>query len=334
MSLKSVSKTRWKLEGNIITVYPYGLYYILTIVLAVIFAGILFIYIKYQNTSITDSLPLALLLLLAVVIFWALAGTSVEFDNGRGVMRKKLMGIIPIATVPFDKLHGINVVSNIGQGYNYRIFKKDDRYGKGMVVSSAYGKNDDPNAIAFVNEVIPLIHNFLDQHGALSPDIAEPITNFKYFNQENGSFTVKKNKVAALILGLLLFAFGVYGFTRGSWMQDFNLLGQICFFIFFIAGGPLIIIAGFTTVTFDPAARTIQRKSPVGIGNKTWNFQDFVTVQTIRRSINFIYSGTDIQMHFQRPDNNKPEAIIVRTFRRSRSIDRFVKELYQIMGIQ
>jgi hypothetical protein len=334
MSLKSLSKTRWKLEANRITVYPYGLYYILTIVLAVIFAAILFVFTKYENASIASSLPFALILLLAVVIFWGLAGTSVEFDNDQGVMRKKLMGFIPVTTLPFNKILGINVVSNIGQGYNYRLFKKDDRYGKGILVSSAYGKNDDPNAIAFVNEVIPLIHDYLNQHDTLSSTKADPVTDYRYFTQESGSFTIKKNKIAALILGLLMFAVGIHEFTPGAWMNDLNLLGKACVFIFFVMGGPLIIIGGFTTVTFDPAARTIQRKSPVGIGSKTWNFQDFVTVQTIRRSINFIYSGTDIQMHFQRPENNKPEAIVVKTFRRSRSIDRFVRELYQIMGIQ
>ncbi|MGZ3872200.1 MAG: hypothetical protein ACXVJD_04750 [Mucilaginibacter sp.] len=332
MSFKSFYQTRWVLEPNRVTVFPYRLFYFLAIVLAVIFAGILLVFTKLTYAGLADDSSFAFILLLVVVLFGGFGGTCVEFDNGQAVMRKKLMGFIPIAVTPFNKLQGINVVTNAATGYNYRMFRKDARYGKGTVVSARYGRNDDPNAIAFVNEVIPVVHSYLRQHDDQSAVAAAPLTDYRHFTQDNGSFTVKKNKVAAAILGLLMFTVGVHEFTPGAWMHDVSLFGSVCIFIFFVIGGPVIIIAGFTTVTFDPAAKTISRKSPVGFGNKTWSFQDFAGLNTIRRSVNLIYSGTDVQMNFQRT-GNKPEAIIVRTFRTSRSIERFVQELHQIMGI-
>ncbi|QJD97203.1 hypothetical protein HH214_15660 [Mucilaginibacter robiniae] len=331
MSLKTLSQTRWKVEADRVTLFPYGVFYVLSAAMAIIFAGILFVYMKYENAGIMESLPFVLFLLLLVILFWGYANTSIEFNNRQGIMRKKLMGFIPVVNLPFNQLAGINVISNTMGGYNYRVFKKADKYGKGVAVSSGYSRNDDPNAIAFVDGVVPLIHDYLNQHDALAPASVAPITNYKYFKKENGRYIIKKNKVAAVIFGLLMLAFGIHEFTPAAWIDDLNLLGNICFFIFFVLGGPLIIIAGFTTVAFDQSARTIERKSPIGLGNRTWNFADFTGIQTLRRSINFIYSGTDVQMHFQHPDKPKPEVIVVHSFRRSRNIERFVQELYQIM---
>jgi hypothetical protein len=196
MSLKQLSKTRWNIENNRITIYPYGLYYILGAVLAILFAGIFSVYMYYLHTNLAGTVPFILLMLLMVVLFWGYAGTSIEFDNDKGLMRKKYMGIIAGSPIPFEKLHGINAVTNVGGGYNYRLYRKDDRYGKGITVSSGYGKNDDPNAIAFVEDIVPLIHGFLDQHDRqfdAAPDL--PVT-YKYFDTADGRYVLKKNIIA------------------------------------------------------------------------------------------------------------------------------------------
>jgi hypothetical protein len=334
MSLRSFSKTSWRIDGSRVIVYPYRLYYILAVALAVIFAGLLSVYMIYENAGVNVWLPLALFLLFIAALFWGYGGTFIEFDNAQGVMRKKLFGFIPVINVPFNRLHGIKVVSNLSYGaYNYRMFKKDDKYGKGVQVSSGYGKNDDPNAVAFVNEVIPLIHQYLDQHDSQATVTEQPLTAYLYFSQEGGRYTIKKNKIAMVILGLLMFAFGVHEFTPAAWVNDLNLVGKACFLIFFVLGGPMIIVTAFTTVTFDQGTQTVERRSPIGLGNKSWSFRDFIGVQTVRRSVNMIYTGTDIEMYFIRPDNNKQEAIVVQNFKKSRNIERFVQELHQIIAV-
>jgi hypothetical protein len=96
MSLKSLSKTRWKIDPDRVIIYPYGVFYVFTAIIAVLFTGLLLLYINYQNTTLSESLPFIFLLLLIVVLFWGYAATHIEFDNGKGRMRKMLMGFIPL----------------------------------------------------------------------------------------------------------------------------------------------------------------------------------------------------------------------------------------------
>lgn len=327
MSLKSLAQTRWKLEPERVTIYPYGLSYILSAVLAVAFAVILFLYLKYQNASLSDSLPLVLVLLLIVVLFWSFAATSIEFDNRSGNMRKLLMGIIPLTTIPFAKIQGISPVSNLYGSYKYRLFRKDAKYGKGVLVSCAYTKNDDPNAVAFVDEAVTTIHSYLDAHDSPSDFVSAPITSFKYFEEQNGQYILKKNKVGSTILGLALLAIGIHELTPGAWLGHDLSIGRICMLIFTIVGGPAIILAGFTSVTFDTIKRTIERKSPIGLGNRLYSFDDFNGIQTVRKSMNFIYSGTEVQLFFIKPAAEKQEVIVLQSFYRSSNVERFVQEV-------
>jgi hypothetical protein len=333
MSLKSLAKTRWKMEANRVTVYPYGLSYILTAVLALIFAAVLVVYLNYENTSITASLPLVLLLLLVVVLFWGFAGTYVEFDNGSGIMQKKLFGFIPVSTIPFDKLHGINVVSNMGGGYKYRLFLKDDRYGKGILVSSGYGKNNDANAISFVEEVVPVIHSYLDQHDLSVTAVKEPISSYQYFTLQAARYTIKNNPVFSTIMGLAFIFLGIHELTPGAWLEFNGTAGKIFIIGFLLFIGLIFINAAFTKIIFDQAAQTIRRNSPFGIGNKSYTFQDFAGIQTVRKSVNFVYAGTEVHMHFKSPGVNKQQILVVSAFKKGRNVERFIEELYSIMQL-
>ncbi|MFD1257966.1 hypothetical protein ACFQ3S_14250 [Mucilaginibacter terrae] len=331
MSVKSLSQTRWKLEPDRVTVYPYGLSYILSGVLAVCFAVILLLYVKYQNTTINDSLPLVLVLLLTVVLFWGFAGTSIVFDNRKGNMRKLLMGFIPVTTIPFAKLQGISPVSNLYGSYKYRLFRKDNKYGKGLLVSCAYTKNDDQNAVAFVEEAATTIHSYLDAHDSPSDYVTEPITSYKYFEEQDGKYLLKKNKIGSTLLGLALLAIGIHELTPGAWLGHDLSIGRICMLIFTIVGGPAIILAGYTNITLDTTVRTLERKSPIGLSNRRYSFDDFNGVQTVRKSMNFIYSGTEVQLYFLKPGAEKQEVIVLQNFYKTSNVERFVQEVNTIM---
>ncbi|MBS7567051.1 hypothetical protein KHS38_21785 [Mucilaginibacter sp. Bleaf8] len=332
MSLKQLSKTRWKIEQDRVTIYPFGLFYIFSAAMAVIFGAIILLYIGSANPTSSESTSLVIFLLIIVVLFWASGNTRIEFDNAQGVMRKKLMGVIPVTTLPLSKLQGIDVVSNMAGSYNYRLFKKDDRYGKSIVVSSGYTKNDDPNAIAFVEQAVPVIHGFLDQHDAFSGTaVREPITSYKYFTESGGGvYTTKNKKAGAIVFGLFFIGIGVYLFN----IPTTSAIGTLVMVLFMIGMGLVFINAAFTKVTFNPAAQTIERSGLLSFLNKRYVMANYVGMQTVRHSINFVYSGTSINLHFNSPTKaNRQDVLTVASLRRGKNIERFLDELYQIMGV-
>ena len=331
MSLKSLSKTSWKIEPDRIVIYPYGLSYILAGVLAVIFAVGYIVFLTYLNSSFESSMPLLLTLVATIILFVGWAGTYIEFDLSGGIMRKKLMGILPIASVPFSRIHGITPVSNMMGSYKYKVFKKDDRYGKGMLVSCAYVKTDDPNAIAFVEEVATPIHQHLAAHDA--PEDYKPfrVDSYEFFSVEGGAYTLKKNRIGSILFGLALLSIGIHELTPVAWLGDGYSVGRICFLLFTLIGGPAIILAGFTDVTLNKSSRLLTRTSPIGLGNKTFSFDDFNGVQTVRKSTNFIYSGTDVQVYFLKPGAQKEDVIVLQSFFSTKKVERFITELNSII---
>jgi hypothetical protein len=328
MSFKSLSKTRWKIEPNSVTIYPYGVFYIFTIVIAILFSGLLLLFINYQNTTISESLPFVLLLLLIVVIFWGFAFTQIEFDNSQGRMRKLLMGFIPVAKIPFSKLQGINAVSNMAGSYNYRLYRKDAKFGNGIVVSCGYTKNDDPNAIAFVEEAVPLIHSYLDMHDLPGDYIAEPITSFRFFEQTGNTYTIKNKRIGAIIFGLIFLAIGLYLLT----LETNGTLSKVIIVAVTVFLGLIFFNAAFTTITFNIAAQTVERTGLVKFLNREYHFGAFAGIQTLRRSINFVYAGTDINMYFDVVGREgKQDLFTIISLKKSSDIERFIQELNQIM---
>jgi hypothetical protein len=87
----------------------------------------------------------------------------------------------------------------------------------------------------------------------------------------------------------------------------------------------------FTRIIFNPTARTIERISPIGIGNKKYSFNDFSGFRTVRKSYNMIYAGTELQMYFTLPDAKQPAVMAIDTIRQSRKIEHFIEEIKSIM---
>ena len=329
MSLKTLAKTRWTIEADRVTIYPYGLFYILAGVIAIFFAGLLFLYMHYQNVTLADTLPLLLVVVFIVVVFWGFALTYIEFDNSKGRMRKMLMGFIPTTTIPLANLQGIDLVSGLTTGsYNYNLFRKDSRYGNGIVVSSSYTKSNDPNAIAFVDEAVPIIHSYLDGYDSAADYAEEPITSYQYFEKKGDSYSIKTKKIGGLIFGLLFIGFGIWLFT----VPADNLFAIIfCIALFFLFG-LVFINAAFTQITFDPQARTVKRTGLFRFLNKQYDFNNFTGIQTVRHTMNFIYVRTSVNLNFEVA--GKAHVLTVASLFRSKSVDRFIRELYQIMDIR
>ena len=330
--MQSLSKTRWKIKPDRVTVYPYGLSYILAAVLAIIFAAGYFVYVYYLKNSIASSTSLLGILLVIILLFVGWAGTAIEFDISSGIMRRKLFGFLPVKSIPFSQIYGISPVNNTLGAYTYRVFRKDNRYGKGTLVSCAYGKTDDKNAIAFVEEVITPIHRHLEAHD--SPDDFKPveIREYKFFDVQGSSYIIKKNRIGSILLGVVLLSIGIHELTPDAWLGHGYQIGRICFLIFTIIGGPAIILAAFTEVRLDKSSRSLTRTSPIGLGNKSFSFNDFNGVQTVRRSTNLIYSGTDVQVYFLKPGSEKEDVIVLQSFFSTRKVERFITEINSIIN--
>lgn len=331
--MKDWFKTRWTTDENSVKIYPYRIFYILSGVLALAFAALIGIYMYYEHKTIFQSLPVIILALLAVALFWSNGHTCIHFDNAKGSVRKMLLGFIPVSRIDFVNLLNIDVVSNMAGGYHYRLFVKKAQFGKGIIVSSRYARNDDPNAVMLATTIIPIVHGFFEAYDIPAAKPAAAFAHYKYFSVQQGNYTVKKRKAVMLIIGFAMLTFGIHELTPNPWIDDASLLIKICMLLFFNVGGLMMIISAFTTITIMPATQTIRRKNPLGLGNRAWLFEDVIGIQTVRNSVNFIYSGTDIQMYFHVWNTGKREVLIINSLRKSANIERFVQETNQILEI-
>ena len=323
MSLNTLRKTRWKIDPRSISVYPYGVFYILSVCLALAF-GLFFI---------VNSVPQGVIISLAIIFFvLALFGnTTIVFDNEGQVMQKKLFGFLPVASIPFEKLEGINIVRNNTGGYNFKAFKKNDKFGKGMVVSCGYSKDTDTNALGFTQEVIQAIHIWLDQVPQSDNTIKKPIGEYTFYHVDQTEYIVKKSKIIFILSGLLFVAFAVWALMDETVMQNAKPLMKYAIIAASFLFGLFVILGAFTKIVFDTAAKVVRTVSPIGLRNREYAFADFDGFQVIRKSTNMIYSGTDVQIYFRENNNKKAGMLILKSFIGTKKIDLFLEETGNIM---
>jgi hypothetical protein len=330
-SPKSLTKTRWIIDGNRVIVYPHRVSFILGAIVALVFAGIMALYVTNLHGDTSVSTLFFIFLVVIPVLFFAFGNTYVEFDGSRGFMQRKLFGLIPVKTVSMSALHGINVVTQAG-GYKYKMFLKKDKYGRGVLVSSGYSKNTDANAQAFVEQVVPVIHGYLDQYGPVADSAPQPITSYKYYTNTGGSFTIKKRKAGLIILGVLFLAFGLHEWID-PWMKDVSTLQKVLVIVVCVGIGLGFMHAAFSSIVFDTGAQVIKRAGPLGWGNKTISFNDFAGFQTIRKSTNSVYTGTEIYMYYRISNTQQQASIMLQMLKSSEQIERFLEETKSIMNI-
>lgn len=326
-----ITKTRWTIEPQRIVIRPFGLFFILGGVFAIIFITIFFAFKGIGQQNPIGSAPVALFLLFTLVVFLLGGFTYILFDRSSGKMQKMLFGFIPVKTIPFDQLYGVNTVTHSNGGFNYRIFTRTDKFGKGTVISCGYSKNTDANALAFNNEVVPLIHQFLDAVAPLPQEKSVYITDYTYFTEADGIYTFKASKVGGLILGVPLLLLGIHECTPAAWLTNVTTFGKLAVCIFPIAMGVIFIAAAFTTISFNTRTRMVARKSPIGINNQQHPFEHYLNFQSVRKTYNGIYTGTDVIMYFQKPGDSKAKGLLLASFRNTRKIERLMQEVTAIM---
>jgi len=331
MSIKELMKTRWSIERDRITIYPYGWYFVISVIIAVLFIGFTIAVYMLEPYSMGTAMPILLpLFLVMIVLFFAGGYTNIVFDNNNFTMTKRWMGVVPVVTKSFDQLHGVNVMKQTTGGFNFRIYPRDNKFGKGVAISSYYSKDTHPNCIAFTTEVIPLIHKYLDMNSPL-PVQQEIITEYQYFTESNGVYTYKQRKIGMVIFLIACLALGIHECTPYAYSlyksDALRIAMIVCPFLF----GAIFLNGMFMKITFDTKSKMVEKSSPARIGNLKMPFAYFQNFHMIRKTTNGAYSGTEVHMIFYEPGAKNTKSMMIRQVQNTKKIDRLVEEIKSIM---
>lgn len=323
-----MNKTSWKITSDVVTIYPYRIFYLLSLLFAFCLGLVL---AALRISAGLQDLTIVSVFFLGLVLLLASGGlTKIVFDNERQLMQKKMFGVLPVISIAFEKLDRITVVRNTLSGYNFRAFRKNDKYGKGVVVSSGYGKDTDKNALAFVNEVIPAVDAFLKVNTVET--VKAPILEYEFFRVNSTKYQVKKNTLFLFFIAALFLSFGISELIHTRFLSEAPLIVRYALVVgsFFLGISGIITI--FTKIVFDTSEKTVEVISPLGLRNRVYAFADFQGVQVVRKTTNGVHSGTEVQMYFEDRVKNKTKTLVVRSFGKSKKIEQFLDEIHSIMG--
>lgn len=319
-------KTKWKTEADRIILQPNLILNAFGILFLLVFIG-LGIYTQNELLSNSRTLTFYFIIFGSVpLLFFLLARNQIIFDRIDQKLYVRLFGLFTIRSVPFDNIAAVNAVYLYGTAFNFQVFKKTDRHGKGIRISSGYGKETDKNAIAFTEEVFPLIEDFLKDVFTTEP-APEAITTFEYYTLDQGVYTLKFRAAINAVLGVTLVIWSVYSFFSTNALSLNNPL--LITFIPFIFG-LLILIGANNKIIFDTNSRTILKTTMGGIKKKEYPFSAYLGFSIIRKTTNFIYSGTDAGIKIDTQDGNH-KVLVLKAFNRTKKIERFILETETIL---
>jgi hypothetical protein len=331
MSIKELMKTRWSVESDRITIYPYGWYFLVSVILAILFIGFTIAVYLLEPYSLGTAMPILLPFFLVMIAFFFAGGyTKIVFDNNNFKMTKSWMGVVPVVTKSFDQLHGVNVMKQSTGGFNFRIYPRNDKFGKGIALSCYYTKDTHPNCVAFTTEIIPLIHKYLDMNSPL-PVQQTIITEYKYFTESNGVYTYKNRKIGLAILAIACLALGIHELTPYAYSLNKATFARIIFLVGPFLFGAIFLNAMFLRLAFDTKNRMVEKFSPARIGNLKMPFEYFQNFHMIRKTTNGIYSGTEVHMVFHEPGAKNTKSMMISQVQNTSKIDRLVDEIKNIM---
>jgi len=325
-----MAKTKWIIEPSILTIYPKRNLRIVGLIFFVLIAGfILFLSRSLQGYSASFTLGYYGFLLLIPLLLIFIAETKVVFDGNSRRLYKKI-GFLPTGSIAFDDIASVQAYEILGSGYNYRLFKKSNRHGKGLIVSSGYNKATSPNLIQFQQEVLPKIDELVFANAPVIPKQA--IYDFQFFKEEGGVYLLRDNKLGSLILGLILIGITVAMLLNPGFMADENAFKRTFLSYLPAAIGLALLFAATANIRFDKVQRKIIRSTFAGRVVKEYAFDDLIRFQIIRKTTNLIYSGTEVRAEIEVPAKKKVITLVLKNFIGTKKIDRFIDEANTILG--
>lgn len=325
-----MTKTKWLIEPSTLTIYPKRVLRLVGLIFFVLIA-VLLLYLNQLSGFYSSSMGLFYngFLLLVPILLILVGESKIVFDGSSRKLYKKI-SFLTIGSIPFDDIAAVEPYQIIGSGFNYRLFKKSNRHGQGLIISSGYNKGTNANLIAFENEVLPKIDELVF---ANAPVIAkQKIYDFEFFIEEGGIYTVRDNKLGGLIVGLILIAVTIAILCTPSFMDSENSFKRILTTYFPLVIGLVFVFAYFSSIIFDKHAQKIIHSTFAGRIKKEYNFNDLIRFQIIRKTTNFIYSGTEVRAQLDLNKDNKVKELMLRNFRSTKKIERFLDEANTILG--
>ncbi|NIG56516.1 hypothetical protein [Chitinophaga sp. Cy-1792] len=330
-----MKKTTWQIAGDRILLFPVRVYKPLAIAMAVIFLVIWYLMVmtspELQQGTTAIKGYVFITLVSALLFFWG--GTSVVFDNTKKRMYKMIGGMIPTSGISFDEIAAIQEVTGT-HGLVFRAFKRSDRHGKGIAVSSYYGGWKSKDANQFHNEVLPKIGEMVFGKAEERPiNTYVPITDFTFYEEKNNLYVMKQKRTGLVVFLLLSLVWCYYAVKKEGTINFDNAFQYWAFLVFPFIIALACLIALFTNYSFDKQNRKIIRSYFGGIYKKESNFDDFIRFTIIRKSTNFMYSGTEVRMELRHPSQQgRILYVTMRRFSGTGKIQRFLEETHNLLG--
>lgn len=325
-----MAKTKWIIEANTLTIYPKRNLRIVALVFFILVAiFIYFLATQMSGYSIATSATYYGILLLIPLLLVFVAESKVIFDGTERKLYKKI-GFLPIGSIPFDDIAAVEPYETLGSGFNYSLFKKSNRHGKGLVVSAGYSKATDANLIQYQSEVLPKIDELVF---ANAPVIAkQAIYDFEFFREESGVYILRQNKVGGLIVGFLMISITVAIWLNPDFMIEEAAFKRILVTYFPLIIGLVFIYAFFSSIKFDKNQGKVIHSTFGGRKVTEYAFNDLVRFQIVRKTTNLIYSGTEVNAEIYLPGKDKMKTLAMKSFIGTKKIDRFLDEANTILG--
>lgn len=320
-------KTKWTVEADQVTIFPDLQSRVIGAIFLVLVIAGAGVYTSIESYMAGTLLFCLILFGFAGLLCMALSLNKVVFDMADRKMRVKTFGVLTSKTVPFSDIAIISSVTQMGGGYTFNIFKKSNRHGKGIRISSAYRKDDDVNAEAMAKEVFPVLEREVFKD--LVVEEVARVTSFKNYTVEDGVYTVKVTKVVSFLAGVAFIAMGVFFILANDGPEGF---GGIVVKYFSLGMGLMFLVGITRSVSLNTKNRTIVRSLYLGLSKKEYSFDDFVDFSIVRKSTNFVYTGTEVCLVLKEGSSDKYSSVIMKDFRNTGKIEGFLIETTQLLN--
>ncbi|WP_443944892.1 hypothetical protein ACJVDH_18540 [Pedobacter sp. AW1-32] len=323
-------RTSWNVEPGKITIYPKRALRITALIFFVLFAAIsVVIYTGSLAAGSSTAFLFYGLTVLVPFILYCIGESSITFNASTRTVSRNIF-FLPLGSLPFDEIATIERYQVIGSGFNYMLFKRSNRHGKGWIVSGGYSKDTNKNLLEFENEVLPKIDELVFANAPLKQK--QIIYDFEFFTSVGDVYAVKGNKIGSLILGIILVGVTIAILTSSTFMEYDPAFKRILVTYFPLVLGLIFINAYFSSIVFDKNRREIIHSTLAGRIKRTYSFDDLIHFQVLRKSTNFVYTGTEVNAQIDLRKKNRIHPLPLRSFRSTKKIERFLDEANTILG--
>ncbi len=226
----------------------------------------------------------------------------------------------------FNEIEAIKPVS--GDSIYYAIFLKSDKLGKGIRFSPHYTatKQHDKELNEFEIDIIEKVDTELTKKETTTIADIPLGKNFHFFRQRGAEFTNQQYHFflrffgIATLIGVFFFQYAMWGDNSGE-----GIIARIMICIFPFP----FLLSGNDKVVFDTHKATLTLSSWFGILKSQYNLNNFSGFQTIRNSVYFVYTGTELSMYFN--ENNNDVKVNLVDFRNTKKLSEYHEEVVEIM---